>query len=359
MLISNKLPKISPSFESPCRLAKILKAKKMRKKLVAAASVVIGVLLFVIVLAFAGFDQIIEPFRKFSLSYLALFLLATAVLHAISTWRWSAVLKYQGLKVPFLLLLRYRIIGTAISYLTPAARVGGEPVRGFLLKKKLGIKAGHTYSSVLIEMSLGMSIDAVLMSVILISMLLFFALPKQVAGFALTISLLAILFLVVFYSTLISRLGPISFIFRVFSSLIRLRFFKELTGKIATVEDSMVEFLRLRKKGVVQAVLVSMLSWPVTFLQYKLALLSIGFEASVTIILLSIIATSIVAIIPIPAAFGVQEAGYFSVFSLIAVPSVGIALSLIIRFKDLLATLTGLILLSHEGLSVIDVLKKK
>jgi len=102
-----------------------------------------------------------------------------------------------------------------------------------------------------------------------------------------------------------------------------------------------------------------MLSWPVTFLQYKLALLSIGFEASVTIILLSIIATSIVAIIPIPAAFGVQEAGYFSVFSLIAVPSVGIALSLIIRFKDLLATLTGLILLSHEGLSVIDVLKKK
>ena len=188
--VGRKAPRTShvKKYESPCRLAKILKAKKMRKKLVAAASVVIGVLLFVIVLAFAGFDQIIEPFRKFSLSYLALFLLATAVLHAISTWRWSAVLKYQGLKVPFLLLLRYRIIGTAISYLTPAARVGGEPVRGFLLKKKLGIKAGHTYSSVLIEMSLGMSIDAVLMSVILISMLLFFALPKQVAGFALTLS---------------------------------------------------------------------------------------------------------------------------------------------------------------------------
>ena len=133
----------------------------------------------------------------------------------------------------------------------------------------------------------------------------------------------------------------------------------KLAKKIANVEDSMVEFLRTRKKGVGHAVLVSMLMWPVTFMQYTFALLSIGFDAPFTIVILSIIATSLATIIPIPAAFGVQEAGHFSVFSLIAVPSVGIALSLLIRLKDLLATLAGLILLSHEGLSIMEVLKKK
>jgi len=331
----------------------------MRRKLVAATSVIIGAALFVVVLAFAGFDNIIEPFRKFSLFYLMLFLLTTALLHVISTLRWSTVLKYQGFKVPFFLLLRYRLIGTAVSYLTPAARLGGEPVRGFLLKKKLDLKTTHTYSSVLIETSLGMSIDALFISVILATLFLFFALPNQITGFALAISLFVVIALTIFYSTLISRLGPFSLILRIFSLFIRIRFLKELAKKIANIEDLMVEFICSRKKGVGQAILVSMLSWPVTFLQYKLALLSIGFDASITIILLSIIATSLAAMIPIPAAFGIQEAGQFSVFSLIAIPSVGIALSLMIRFKDLLATLAGLVLLSHEGLSIIEVLKKK
>tara|TARA_Y100000310_G_scaffold345782_1_gene469820 strand:+ start:16346 stop:17278 length:933 start_codon:yes stop_codon:yes gene_type:complete len=310
-------------------------------------------------LIFAGFDKIIEPFKKFSLVYLVLFVLATTLLHIINSLRWAAVLKYQGVKVPFLLLLRYKLIGTAVNYLTPAARLGGEPVRGYLLKKKLSLKSKQAYSSILIEMSLGMSIDTLFISVILIAMLLFFTLPNQIVGFALTLSLLATLLLIIFYSTLIKRLGPFSFIFRFFSSFIRTRFLRKLAGKIVSIEDSMIEFLHFRRKGVIQAIFISMLSWPVTFLQYKFALLSIGFDASITIILLSIIATSFAAIIPIPAAFGVQEAGHFSVFSLVAAANVGIALSILIRFKDLISTLIGLILLSHEGLSIIEMLKKK
>lgn len=331
----------------------------MGRKLLAAASLLMGLAIFIVLLKFTGFENIMELFRKFSPFYLALFLLTTSLLHLATTLRWSTVLKHEGLKAPFLLLLKLKLIGTAISYLTPAARVGGEPVRGYLLKKKLCIEGKRAYSSVLIETSLGLGFDALFSSALLISMLLFFTPPKQLTGFALAVSLLALISTAVFYLALIRRLGPFSFVFRVSSRLIKSRFLKNLVGRIMLVEESMVEFFHFRKRGVAAAILVSSISWPLTYFQYKFALLSIGFDASFTIIILSIIATSLAAVTPIPAAFGVQEAGHFSIFSIVAAPSVGIALSLLIRLKDLLATLAGLVFLSHEGLNLSEVLRNK
>ena len=105
--------------------------------------------------------------------------------------------------------------------------------------------------------------------------------------------------------------------------------------------------------------LLTSLTWPATYFQYKFALLSLGFDAPVMIIFLSIVATSIASVIPVPAALGFQEAGQVSVFSAIGLPSLGFALSIMIRLKDLLTTFAGFILLSHEGLSVFEVLKQK
>lgn len=45
-------------------------AMQMSRKLVAAASVILGVVLFVVVLSFVGFESVIEPFREFSFFYL-------------------------------------------------------------------------------------------------------------------------------------------------------------------------------------------------------------------------------------------------------------------------------------------------
>jgi len=329
------------------------------KRLIVLASVLIGTFLFVVLLAFVGVENIAQPFKQFSLFYLGIFLLTTALLHIIATSRWATILKYQGFKVPFLLLLRYKLIGTAVSYITPASRIGGEPVRGYLFKNKLNIKGRQAFPSIFIETSLGMSIDVLFISGILITMLLFFTLPNQVAGIALAVSIFAILLIIAYYSTLINHLGPFSFMFKLFYALFRKPVLKKLTKKIVYIEENMIQFFRFKKRGVLEAILISSLSWPITFLQYKFALLSIGFNAPATIILLSIIAVSFAAIIPIPAAFGVQEAGQFSVFSIIAVGYIGIALSLIIRFKDLITTFIGLILLSHEGLSVLEVLKNK
>src|SRR3989344_3226499 len=110
-------------------------------KLIVFGSAVLGSFLFVLVLFFAGFENIIVPFRKFSLFYLSLFLFITLLLHIISTLRWHSVLRYQGFRVSLAYLFKIKIIGSSINYITPAARVGGEPLRGFLAKKRLGVKS--------------------------------------------------------------------------------------------------------------------------------------------------------------------------------------------------------------------------
>ena len=326
------------------------------RKLLVLASITAGGLLFALVLLIVGFDSIVEPFRTFSLLYLSFFLLSSVLLYIVYVLRWAAVLKYQGIKVPFLLLLRYKLIGSSINYLTPVSRIGGEPVKAYLFKKKM--KTDSALSSIVLETMLGMFTDVLFVCFLLVFMIIFFALPSEIASLSLMLSLIGLALIAVYFSTLLNRKGPLSHVIRVVYLLLRKPILKKLIEKIRIMEEQMTEFLRLRKKGVIQAVAISMISWPLTFLQYKFALLSIGFEASFTIIFLSIVATTIASIMPIPAAFGVQEAGHISLFSLVATANIGFALSIFLRLKDLIITFVGLTLLSHEGLDIIDILRK-
>ena len=329
------------------------------RKLAIAFSAALGSALFLAVLLFAGFDSIIEPFRNFSPFYLLLFLLMSLVLYITTTWRWATVIKYQGLKAPFITLLKYKVIGSAVSYLTPAVRIGGEPLRGFLFKRRFGLKGSEAYSSVFLEMSIGVAIDTIFFCSVLLAFLVFFTLPSELEAYSVIFSMIALSLVAAFYISLATHRGPLSLPFRVLSFLIKTDFLKRLVKRIVSVEDDMVEFLHFRKKGVAQTILISMIGPPVTFFQYKFALLSIGVDVPFEIILLSISATAIAGVVPIPGAFGIQELGNFSVFSIIGMPGIGFALSLIIRFKDIISSFIGLTLLSYEGMGMLKILKSK
>ncbi|MBI2137477.1 flippase-like domain-containing protein [Candidatus Woesearchaeota archaeon] len=329
------------------------------RKLAIAFSAAVGSALFLAVLLFAGFDSIIESFREFSPFYLLLFLLMSLALYITTTWRWATIVRYQGLKAPFITLLKYKVIASAVSYLTPAVRIGGEPLRGFLFKRKFGLKGSEAYSSVFLEMSIGIAIDTIFFCSVLFAFLVFFTIPAELEAYSMVFSVAALALVAAFYISIITHHGPLSLPFRALYFLIKANLLRQLVKRIVAVEDAMAAFLHFRKKGVFQAVIISLIGLPVTFFQYKFALLSIGVNVPFEIILLSIAATTIAGIVPIPAAFGIQELTNFSVFSIIGMPSVGFALSLIIRFKDILLSFIGMALLSYEGLNVLEILKSK
>ena len=326
----------------------------------AVTSALIGITSFSLLLFFVGIEKIIEPFRRFSLFYLALFLATTVLIYLVYSLRWYSVLRYQGVKIPFLELLKLKLIGFTISYLTPVSRMGGEPFRAILFKKKFGLKASHAFSSILIETVLGLSLDFLLVTLALPILILFFDIPLRYTEALMVLSFTGSLLVIVFYWSLFRGLRPVSFIMGRLFPYSDVGFLKKIMDAVKATEDSLIEFMHSGKQGVARGVLISALSWPLLVLEYKFALLAIGVnDVSYIIIILSIIATSVATFIPVPASFGAQEAGHFSVFSLVGIPGVGIALSLLIRFKDLLTVLVGLMLLSHEGLNFFQILKRK
>lgn len=69
---------------------------------------------------------------------------------------------------------------------------------------------------------------------------------------------------------------------------------------------------------------------------------------------------SFTAFIPIPAALGVQEAGQFSAFKLMSAnPHTGIALSIVLRLKDLMLLLASFVFLSQEGINVFQLINNR
>jgi len=81
-------------------------------------------------------------------------------------------------------------------------------------------------------------------------------------------------------------------------------------------------------------------------MEYETALLTFNYSPSVLTLYLVICVIGFAYLIPVPAALGVLEISQASLFTVLNVPvSIGIALGLLIRFRDLLWALTGLLYL--------------
>src|SRR3989338_5943987 len=123
----------------------------MKKTLVANfLSLVIGFAVFALVIKLAGLENVLGAVRGFSPIYFAPFLVVSGALFWAATYRWKIVLSGEGVDVPFRTLLKYKFVVFSINYFTPAARLGGEPLKVLLLKKQR-IKSSKSFASVVVD----------------------------------------------------------------------------------------------------------------------------------------------------------------------------------------------------------------
>ena len=322
-----------------------------------AVSVIIGLALFTVLFLFAGVEQIIEKFSELNLLYLGLFFLSAFLLYLVYVFRWFLVLRYQGTKVSFFKVFKYKTIGHSVSYLTPFAMIGGEPLKAILLRKSLKGEKKGIFSSILLEGSIGLSIDLFIIAFAIVTIAVISAVSQMLLLIGL-VMLMGFLVWLYFYA-LAKNKGPFSSVLKLVKKIVPLTLIDDLIKNTLIVESEMNKFLTSNRKNVLKVVLVSALSWPLTFLQYKFALSSLGHEdISVITILLSILATGLSFFSPVPASFGTQEASHFVIFGFLKATSTGIALSLIIRSKDIILTLIGIIFVSNEGIGFLEAMKK-
>ncbi|MFH1767466.1 MAG: lysylphosphatidylglycerol synthase transmembrane domain-containing protein [Patescibacteria group bacterium] len=276
--------------------------------------------------------------------------------------RWQIILNSHLPKekhIPLHKMYMHRLAGFAMSYLTPAAQVGGEPVRIAMVSTE-GVSIRAATSSVVLDIAFELSayIVFILAGVLLA---IWEGLGDSNSFLIIGAGLLILLIsLVSFFAAMAYGKGFFSNIF----SLLGLRRFKRLQSIDRGIRDSehlMAEFLAGKPK---RLIVVSLLSLAViSFRIIEVFYIAYFFGVNLDFGSAFLVGTlpGIALLLPVPAGLGIFEGGFSAVFSLLGIPLSAVAFALIIRIRDAIFISLGVMFILSKGRAFVErrILKRK
>ncbi|MBU1252560.1 MAG: flippase-like domain-containing protein [Nanoarchaeota archaeon] len=319
----------------------------MRKGLNLIFSLLFGLAVFGFFFYRSGVEEVFSVFANIQPLYIGIFFFISSLTFVPTVWRWGIVLNAHKKTIPFLSLLKYTIVGYAVSYVTPSVKVGGEPLRAYMLNKEYKVDLKTASSSIIIEKFVEF-LGGVILG--LIGFALFFSLPginiliKLIVGISL---LIGFVLLTILYYRSVTGKGSFSTLF-VFFRLNKIARWKNFVYTIRGVEKHMHKFFAESKKAFFLSFLTYLLYMILVVFEFKFLLLGLGIDESLRTVLLSITVAGFVNFIPVPAALGFLEAGQASLFSLVRKEgSIGFALSIVTRIRALIFVAIGFSLITY------------
>jgi len=299
------------------------------KRLKIAGLFTFGVALLIIIYYLIGLEKIMYQISRLNLFYY--FIAIIFIFLTILSWamKWKVFIKNSGYDAPILSLLGYLFVGIAINNLTPVAKLGGEPFRIYLLKKRNRVPSRIGSATVLAELT----IELILSFLFVIGSILLIVISGQspiwlnvILIIFLTLSFIAFGFLFGIYSKkrFISRL---------------ILWFTKKIKKIKPFESSILkwydEFQESFKKSLedrrtfYHAFVYGILMKFFDMMKFLFIFWALGYHVNILEIVIAMGMMTILMSVPItPGSLGILEAGMISAFTLIGIP-VGIAASAI------------------------------
>ncbi len=321
---------------------------------------VLGIGLFINMIVQTGPAQIWSTLRNFSFLFFLVYLTLSSLNFGLYTLRWKLILQalLKREKAPrfrktvsFFDLFFHRMAGFAIGYLTPTAQTGGEPLRILLLHRD-GIRMSLSTASVIIDKALEYS---TLMIFIVIGIFLALLDGSFPAGSRVFFGGVLVTFFVLIFWFYYASLKNIGF----FSSL--LRFFhlhkfskiEKAIKKIVKVEAQMAAFYKQNGHIFLILILISIII--TGFQLFEHYMLALFFGVKMTFFQTFLVSTIpyLAYIVPIPGSLGILESGHAMMFALLGIHINAFVLVFIIRIRDFVFVLLGLIHASKEGLRML------
>jgi|FLOH01.1.fsa_nt_gi glycosyltransferase 2 family protein len=332
----------------------------MNKKALAGVGLVIGILAIYYILRTIPIKEVLILISNARFSAIAGYAVSSLIIMFVLAWRWSLILKSQNHHVGMIRLILYRLVGYGVSYLTPSAKLGGEPIRAALLSKH-GRSFSESLSSVVIDKTIEVASHALFFFIGALIILFRFALPEQTEITMLLFAIAFLAFIIFIYKRMVSGKGVIASTCRFFR-LNKFKKIKKSEKKIEQFEQLIIKFFKHDKRDFFMAVILSFFSWVFMFFEYWFIGKMIGYDLSFPTIFLMTTVVGIAFLIPIPMALGSLEAGQVMVFNLTRGPGssvAGMAVSFITRARDLLWSLLAILLLFYFGIGQTFFKKKK
>ena len=307
-----------------------------------------------------GWKNILGFYKNFNGWLLLAYFCIICTIYTLLTWRWTVILRSRGHKVPFHKLFIYRIIGQAINFFTPGPRVGGEPTQASLLGKH-NVEFTEGLSTIMIDKIIDTTTCGVLFIIGAVLVSMKYALPHAADVYLMIGGIIFLLFIGLFYYQMLHDKHFFLHIFR----FLRMNNTKNETlnkieKKIEDIEIIMIQFYKHDKKTFVYTLFITLLTWAVMFLEYKTATTLLGLNLGFIQLFFVITFIGLAILFPIPMAVGVLEAGQVSAFGMIGLAgSGGVALAFLVRMKDFIWAIVGLILMAMFGFDVKKTIKKK
>jgi glycosyltransferase 2 family protein len=309
---------------------------------------IIGLALFWIAFEYIDFKEFFEIISKANIWYVLLYFLISIILLACAVARWKLILLSQKKNINFIYLFKAYLAGYAVSYLTPSAKLGGEPIRALMLNKK-GVKTPEALSSIIIDktLELGGSLIFFIIGVILLT--LNYTIPGNLRFLMIIISAIFIFLIGFFIYGIIKEKWFILRIYKFFK-LHKMKKLEHVTEKIIETEKLIIKFYKRDKKHFLMAMIVMLIAWTFMFIEFKLAMLIFGFDANLLHIFLTFSVVGAAYMIPVPFAIGTLEGGQVALFKTIGLSSaIGLGVGLLTRVRDSLTAIVGLIIAGYYG----------
>jgi len=243
--------------------------------------------------------------------------------------QWKSIAKQVGEDVKLQEMISINMSGKFVECVTPSAKAGGEAVKIFLLKKKLGIQAGKAAAIVSIHKAISMS---VFVFVNIISIVWFLTTVKTETAYTSTlfISLLILVVALILLISLILYPTKASKLLSFFLSENRKR---KIEYAVVCFRDT-IDLIVAQKKAILFQLFFSFLIW--SLFAFKAVILAWNLNLEISFIAVSVVTylSYMIAVVPLlPGGVGTFEAGM--VFLLVPLGisfHQGMALALALRF---------------------------
>lgn len=329
----------------------------MKTRLSALLSTALGIALFAIVVWLVGLKDIITHFKSLDPRLFLVFIALSFFKRVLAAYRWQVILNSLGYSIRFLNLVWYHFAGFCFGYVIPSAQMGGEPIKALLLKRH-NVRFPEALSSVVIDGSLMLSANFIVISVGFVLLLLSYPLSLQFRFLLFIIAAILAAALVVYYWRILKGKAFFTPVLKGFGFTKR-KALNHIFQKVAQMERYVIDFFQNKQRVLLEVLLLSVMGTALILVEFWLALMIVGYRPTLLETILATAAQAFVYLFPVPGSLGVQEAGQ-ATLGIIAgfTSSVGVALSLVIRARDIIWTLIGSTFVICHGPSTAKALVK-
>jgi len=281
----------------------------------------LGLIIFVLVFYFIGINNVVYHLSRINLFYY--FLSIVTVFFTILCWslRWNSFIKFNGYNVPTFGILKILFVGIFVNNLTPSGKMGGEPVRAYLLKKENKIPIERGFATIIADLTIEFLVSLIFVIISIFLATFFINLPFW-------LSFVLAIFLILSIICLGGLLGVYSdkiFISRIIIWFIRkIERIKPFEKKILEIYKSFQETFKKcfkNKRIFFTAIYYSILIKIFDVLKYILIFKALGYQIGlIEILIVSGVSVILMSIPATPGSLGIAEAGMISAFTLVGIP---------------------------------------